>query len=217
MSGQLLKLSADTLQEMYKEHITTIRAGLLLAICGRVKLTGEGQWQVKGQEAHGGKTYAYTVSILSVYTDSYWTCDCQNFKNATPQNIDFMDSHAKHLCKHIAAVAICRGAAIKGLYPEPETNIYDTISNIVATQHLPAPGQAWLIPGSPVKLARVDLSGRDVVVLQTRRTRSAPLITWVSNPALPGRGMWHLKHDSFEIYCDFVEKAFGVTVKRQEL
>lgn len=213
MSGQLLKLSADTLQEMYKEHITTIRAGLLLAICGRVKLTGEGQWQVKGQEAHGGKTYAYTVTD----TGGAWSCDCQNFKNGQLQNIDFMGSRTKHLCKHIAAVAVCRGAALKGLYPEPETSLYNTLSNIVAAQHLPAPKEAWLIPGSPVKLARVDLSGRDVVVLQTRRTRSAPLITWVSNPALPGRGMWHLKHDSFEIYCDFVEKAFGVTVKRQEL
>lgn len=215
MSGQLLKLSANSLQEMYPDHVPTIRAGLLLAVCGRVKRVSEWQWEVKGQEVKDNHTWTYHVTD----NGGAWSCDCPNFKNGKLQTFEFMGSRARHLCKHVTAVSICRGASLNGLYPVPAVNLFDTLSNILTAQHVPAPKEAWVIPGYPVKLARVDRNGIDALVLQTGSTRSLPLAAWVSNPAMPSKGMWILKSEAWERYCEFVEAAFGVkpTLHRQQM
>jgi hypothetical protein len=184
----------------------------LLAVCGRVKRYSEWQWEVRGQESHNGKTYTYHITN----NGDRLVCDCRNHMNGKFEGIDFMGIHCRHVCKHIAAVAVCRGAALNGLYPLPAVNLFDTVANILTAQHVPAPKEAWVIPGYPVKLARIDRNGVDALVLQTGSTRSLPLAAWVSNTSMPSGGMWILKTDAWGKYFEFVEAAFGVKPTRSE-
>jgi len=137
-----------TLNRVYKnweKHpalVYQLRDGLLLAIAGRVKQDGNG-WQVFSQGAEKRKPYRVTIN-----PKNGWGCTCDFYGQAPSKVIpDFYGFRSIATCKHIAAVVLCQSS---NYYPPAPANTWDLLSDLIAAQHVPAPGEAWQIPAKAV-------------------------------------------------------------------
>jgi len=198
---QLLKLSRDTLAANYPAlDPALLDKAILLALAGRVNITGPEKWTVKSQSS--GDEYR-------VEGRHGWACTCPA---PGPEIDDLLGRKAGRVCKHILAAAICSAGV--GLYIDPPASVWELLERVVRGQVAPgAPVQGKLeslaLPGTKARLVRPYRSdGREVLCLKVGRTMSAPLVEWRTNRSgQENVGQWQLTTKAREAYERWVEEV----------
>lgn len=204
-----LRNQADYLITEHPNLAPQIRAGLILAIAGRVKPVGDPaagltrNWEVLGETYEGNQCKTYTVRDLDT-TPRRWSCNCQQGINYGPLPPDFL-GHPGRICKHITAVGICW---LECLHPEKPASLFDLFSRLVSEQAIYLTGGEAVELPTPhkIKLEYYIQNGRDGLVLKTSKVRSNVLARWLPKIEAMSGGEWRLVGEAEARYRVFVDK-----------
>ena len=205
----MLKSQADYLIAEHPSLATQIQAGLLLAIAGRVTPLGNQvdaltrTWEVLGTTYEGNSCKFYTVRDLDMIPRRRWSCNCKQGETYGPICTDFLE-RTGHICKHIAAVAICW---LECEHKEKPTSLYDLLSRLISEQaiYLVAGESVELPHPKGIKLEYYDQNGKSGLCLKTGRARSEVLARWLPRIEAMSGGEWRLVGEARSRYDKFVE------------